>query len=76
MSHGLVIFDILVTGYFPHLGRLSQLLGLSQQLDNDLNYLGRHKYIGHQLAVVHVSFFFVCFFAITILIVLSQYTLT
>lgn len=55
MSQGLVILDILVTDYFPHLGRLNQLLGLSQQLDNDVKHLGKHKYIAHQLAVVYVS---------------------
>ncbi|KAK3543867.1 hypothetical protein QTP70_030051 [Hemibagrus guttatus] len=40
-------------GYFPHLGRLNQLLRFSQQLDNDVKHLGRHKYIAHKLAVVH-----------------------
>ncbi|XP_058248878.1 uncharacterized protein si:ch211-218d20.15 isoform X2 [Hemibagrus wyckioides] len=40
-------------GYFPHLGRLNQLLRFSQLLDNDVKHLGRHKYIAHKLAVVH-----------------------
>ncbi|KAF7709466.1 uncharacterized protein si:ch211-218d20.15 [Silurus meridionalis] len=40
-------------GYFSHLGRLNQLLGFSQQLDNDVKHIRRHKYIPHQLAVVH-----------------------
>ncbi|XP_060733285.1 uncharacterized protein si:ch211-218d20.15 isoform X2 [Tachysurus vachellii] len=40
-------------GYFPHLVRLNQLLRLSQQLDNDVKDIRRHKYMAHQLAVVH-----------------------
>ncbi|KAL7881569.1 hypothetical protein AOLI_G00084170 [Acnodon oligacanthus] len=40
-------------GYFPHLGRLNQLLVLSQQLEDDVKHLGSHKYIAHQLAVIY-----------------------
>ncbi|KAK1797784.1 hypothetical protein P4O66_008135 [Electrophorus voltai] len=40
-------------GYLPHLGRLNQLLALSQQLEDDVKHLGSHKYIPHQLAVIY-----------------------
>ncbi|KAG5833324.1 uncharacterized protein si:ch211-218d20.15 [Anguilla anguilla] len=39
--------------YFPHIGKLNQLLVLSQQLEDDVRHLGSHKYIAHQLAVVY-----------------------
>ncbi|XP_016350907.1 uncharacterized protein LOC107695487 isoform X2 [Sinocyclocheilus anshuiensis] len=39
--------------YFPHIGRLNQLLVLSQQLDEDVKHLGSHKYIAHQLSAIH-----------------------
>ncbi|XP_066541922.1 uncharacterized protein si:ch211-218d20.15 [Hoplias malabaricus] len=40
-------------GYFPYLGRLNQLLILSQQLEDDVKHLGSHKYVAHQLAVIY-----------------------
>ncbi|XP_016144217.1 uncharacterized protein [Sinocyclocheilus grahami] len=39
--------------YFPHIGRLNQLLVLSQQLDEDVKHLGSHKYITHQLSAIY-----------------------
>uniref|UniRef100_A0A3B1K4E0 Si:ch211-218d20.15 n=1 Tax=Astyanax mexicanus TaxID=7994 RepID=A0A3B1K4E0_ASTMX len=39
--------------YFPHLGKLNQLVVLSQQLEDDVKHLGSHKYIAHQLAVIY-----------------------
>ncbi|XP_016322914.1 uncharacterized protein LOC107673701 [Sinocyclocheilus anshuiensis] len=39
--------------YFPHIGRLNQLLVLSQQLDEDVKHLGSHKYIAHQLSAIY-----------------------
>ncbi|XP_041938241.1 uncharacterized protein si:ch211-218d20.15 isoform X2 [Alosa sapidissima] len=40
-------------GYFPHIGRLNQLLVLCQQLEDDVQHLGSHKYIAHQLSVIY-----------------------
>lgn len=40
-------------GYFTQLGRLNQLLVLSQQLEDDIQHLGSHKYIAHQLSVIY-----------------------
>ncbi|KAI1899620.1 hypothetical protein AGOR_G00063660 [Albula goreensis] len=39
--------------YFPHIGKLNQLLVLSQQLEDDVKHLGSHKYIAHQLSVIY-----------------------
>ncbi|XP_066562905.1 uncharacterized protein LOC136751313 isoform X2 [Amia ocellicauda] len=39
--------------YFPHIGKLNQLLILSQQLEEDVKHLGSHKYIAHQLSVLY-----------------------
>ncbi|XP_064832272.1 uncharacterized protein si:ch211-218d20.15 isoform X1 [Oncorhynchus masou masou] len=39
--------------YFSHIGRLNQLLVLSQQLEEDVKHLGSHKYIAHQLSVIY-----------------------
>ncbi|XP_015218844.1 uncharacterized protein [Lepisosteus oculatus] len=39
--------------YFPHLGKMNQLLVLSQQLEDDVKHLGSHKYIAHQLSVLY-----------------------
>ncbi|XP_051566476.1 uncharacterized protein si:ch211-218d20.15 [Myxocyprinus asiaticus] len=39
--------------YFPHIGKLNQLLVLSQQLDEDVKHLGSHKYIAHQLSAIY-----------------------
>ncbi|MGH0175821.1 UNVERIFIED_CONTAM: hypothetical protein FKN15_071458 [Acipenser sinensis] len=39
--------------YFPHIGKLNQLLVLSQQLEDDVQHLGSHKYIAHQLSVLY-----------------------
>ncbi|XP_061081617.1 uncharacterized protein si:ch211-218d20.15 isoform X1 [Conger conger] len=39
--------------YFPHIGKLNQLLVLSQQLEDDVRHLGSHKYIAYQLAVIY-----------------------
>ncbi|KPP62484.1 hypothetical protein Z043_119326, partial [Scleropages formosus] len=39
--------------YFPHIGKLNQLLVLSQQLEDDVQHLGSHKYIAHQLSVIY-----------------------
>lgn len=44
-----------LSGYFPHIGRLNQLLVLCQQLEDDVQHLGSHKYIAHQLSVIYVS---------------------
>ncbi|XP_056321217.1 uncharacterized protein si:ch211-218d20.15 [Danio aesculapii] len=40
-------------GYFPHIGKLNQLLVFSQQLDEDMKHLGSHKYIAHQLSAIY-----------------------
>ncbi|XP_076857700.1 uncharacterized protein LOC143511885 isoform X2 [Brachyhypopomus gauderio] len=40
-------------GYFPHLGRLNQLLVLSQQMEDDGRDVAKHKYLPHQLAVIY-----------------------
>lgn len=45
----------IIAVYFSHIGRLNQLLVLSQQLDEDVKHLGSHKYIAHQLSVIYVS---------------------
>lgn len=47
----------IIPAYFPHIGRLNQLLVLSQQLDEDVKHLGSHKYIAHQLSAIYVSLF-------------------
>ncbi|XP_069492728.1 uncharacterized protein [Ambystoma mexicanum] len=39
--------------YFVHMGKLNQLLVLSQQMEDDLMHLGSHKYIAHQLSVLY-----------------------
>ncbi|KAA0715614.1 hypothetical protein E1301_Tti008453 [Triplophysa tibetana] len=39
--------------YFPHIGKLNQLLVLSQQLDEDIKHLGSHKYVAHQLSAIY-----------------------
>ncbi|KAM4795306.1 uncharacterized protein WCC33_000411 [Rhinophrynus dorsalis] len=39
--------------YFIHIGKLNQLLVLSQQLEDDLRHLGSHKYVAHQLSVLY-----------------------
>lgn len=39
--------------YFVHIGKLNQLLVLSQQMEDDLKNLGSHKYIAHQLSVLY-----------------------
>ncbi|XP_067889328.1 uncharacterized protein si:ch211-218d20.15 [Heterodontus francisci] len=39
--------------YFSHIGKLNQLLVLSQQLEGDVQHLGSHKYIAHQLSVLY-----------------------
>ncbi|XP_038674868.1 uncharacterized protein si:ch211-218d20.15 [Scyliorhinus canicula] len=39
--------------YFSHIGKLNQLLVLSQQLEDDVQHLGSHKYIAHQLSVLY-----------------------
>ncbi|KAJ8366237.1 hypothetical protein AAFF_G00365150 [Aldrovandia affinis] len=43
--------------YFPHIGKLNQLLVLSQQLEDDVKHLGSHRYIAHQLSVQVLSSF-------------------
>lgn len=47
----------IIPEYFPHIGRLNQLLVLSQQLEEDIKHLGSHKYIAHQLSAIYVSLF-------------------
>ena len=47
--------ELFFPDYFPHIGKLNQLLVLSQQLEDDVKHLGSHKYIAHQLAVIYVS---------------------
>ncbi|KAG2456766.1 STAG1 protein, partial [Polypterus senegalus] len=39
--------------YFPYITKLNQLLVLSQQLEDDVQHLGSHKYIAHQLSVLY-----------------------
>ncbi|XP_048049413.1 uncharacterized protein si:ch211-218d20.15 [Megalobrama amblycephala] len=39
--------------YFPFIGRLNQLLVLSQQVNEDVKHLGSHKYIAHQLSAIY-----------------------
>ncbi|XP_067301175.1 uncharacterized protein si:ch211-218d20.15 isoform X2 [Pseudorasbora parva] len=39
--------------YFPYIGRLNQLLVLSQQVNEDVKHLGSHKYIAHQLSAIY-----------------------
>ncbi|KAK7882343.1 hypothetical protein WMY93_028517 [Mugilogobius chulae] len=43
----------LMDDYFSHIAKLNQLLVLSQQLEEDINHLGSHKYIAHQLSVIY-----------------------
>lgn len=43
----------LMDEYLPHIAKLNQLLVLSQQLEEDINHLGSHKYIAHQLSVIY-----------------------
>lgn len=50
-------WEMFIPAYFPHIGRLNQLLVLSQQLDEDVKHLGSHKYIAHQLSAIYVSLF-------------------
>lgn len=56
----------IIPAYFPHIGRLNQLLVLSQQLDEDVKHLGSHKYIAHQLSAIYVSLFDLIFIHIII----------
>ncbi|XP_061915725.1 uncharacterized protein si:ch211-218d20.15 isoform X1 [Entelurus aequoreus] len=39
--------------YWSHIGKLNQILVLSQQLEEDIRHLGSHKYIAHQLSVLY-----------------------
>ncbi|KAE8625691.1 hypothetical protein XENTR_v10006365 [Xenopus tropicalis] len=39
--------------YYIHIGKLNQLLVLSQQLEDDVKHLGSHKYVAHQLSVLY-----------------------
>ncbi|XP_077072190.1 uncharacterized protein LOC143723537 isoform X2 [Siphateles boraxobius] len=39
--------------YFPYIGRMNQLLVLSQQVNEDVKHLGSHKYIAHQLSAIY-----------------------
>ncbi|XP_063809156.1 uncharacterized protein LOC135019241 isoform X2 [Pseudophryne corroboree] len=39
--------------YYTHIGKLNQLLVLSQQLEDDVKHLGSHKYVAHQLSVLY-----------------------
>ncbi|XDV30236.1 hypothetical protein PO909_033200 [Leuciscus waleckii] len=43
----------LADAYFPYIGRLNQLLVLSQQVNEDVKHLGSHKYIAHQLSAIY-----------------------
>ncbi|XP_075056170.1 uncharacterized protein LOC142141516 isoform X2 [Mixophyes fleayi] len=44
--------------YYAHIGKLNQLLVLSQQLEDDVQHLGSHKYVAHQLSVLYVLSYF------------------
>ncbi|XP_075449499.1 uncharacterized protein LOC142491049 isoform X2 [Ascaphus truei] len=48
--------------YYIHIGKLNQLLVLSQQLEDDVRHLGSHKYVAHQLSVLYkvLSYFNGC----------------
>ncbi|XP_053313489.1 uncharacterized protein LOC128475051 [Spea bombifrons] len=48
--------------YYIHIGKLNQLLVLSQQLEDDIRHLGSHKYVAHQLSVLYkvLSYFNGC----------------
>ncbi|KAM8975070.1 uncharacterized protein RCH25_037260 [Pelodytes ibericus] len=48
--------------YYIHIGKLNQLLVLSQQLEDDVCHLGSHKYVAHQLSVLYkvLSYFSGC----------------
>ncbi|KAM4701588.1 uncharacterized protein O3C94_002531 [Discoglossus pictus] len=48
--------------YYTHIGKLNQLLVLSQQLEDDVKHLGSHKYVAHQLSVLYkvLSYFNGC----------------
>ncbi|CAI9548226.1 unnamed protein product [Staurois parvus] len=50
--------------YFAHIGKLNQLLVLSQQLEDDVKHLGSHKYVAHQLSVLYkvLSYFNGCLY--------------
>ncbi|XP_069828482.1 uncharacterized protein [Dendropsophus ebraccatus] len=60
--------DILETppmdDYYSHIGKLNQLLVLSQQLEDDVKHLGSHKYVAHQLSVLYkvLSYFNGCLY--------------
>ncbi|XP_063315537.1 uncharacterized protein LOC134615078 isoform X1 [Pelobates fuscus] len=51
-----------VDEYYVHIGKLNQLLVLSQQLEDDVCHLGSHKYVAHQLSVLYkvLSYFSGC----------------
>ncbi|XP_065055623.1 uncharacterized protein LOC135684141 [Rhopilema esculentum] len=40
-------------GYFAHLSIMNQLLRLATQINCDVNNLGNHKYIAHQIALLY-----------------------
>lgn len=48
-----LVWKSFIPAYFPHIGKLNQLLVLSQQLDEDVKHLGSHKYIAHQLSAIY-----------------------
>ncbi|KAM9321242.1 uncharacterized protein PAF06_005809 [Gastrophryne carolinensis] len=50
--------------YYAHIGKLNQLLVLSQQLEDDVKHLGSHKYVAHQLSVLYkvLSYFNGCLY--------------
>lgn len=54
---------VFIADYFSHIGKLNQLLVLSQQLEDDVQHLGSHKYIAHQLSVLYVSIILICLWA-------------
>ncbi|XP_043928403.1 uncharacterized protein LOC122802714 isoform X2 [Protopterus annectens] len=39
--------------YFSYVSKLNQLVVLSQQLEDDVQHLGSHKYIAHQLSILY-----------------------
>ena len=47
---------VIVSGYFPHLGMLNQLITLSHQLNSDAFNLTNHKYMAHQTALLYVRY--------------------
>ena len=44
-----------LVGYFSQLGSMHQVVTLAHQINSDITNLPNHKYIAHQLVLLHVS---------------------